>query len=673
MTGAWAKYDQDVARSCAETSSLLDRICYTHADRLGATFCYNNVFCALCNMRDYPKWLDKCKMFCVRPNPTEKYLPFSLLFNFGNRKGQELYRTLFQYNTSGSEWTSADGRNLPLECSPGKILLNGNCSSVIKAISGLAYNISILYVPKSSQSTSENGSSAFHLESANALDFWWPYFGKFTEKVHNILSPQQDYMNIEFTIIFPKAVDQLRNASVHQTNDGTVLKHPTFMYLLKGFIIATSKQRRDECENNIMRQLITDEFIVQINVNTSFTFTPFQEKQEHLFDDYYITKNNFSFLKANIETSLKMDLDISEVQMYCLSMSPELSCPFCTFTKLDYIVDINHDVFPPTMVITLKLQKVDLELKGANELNFVSITGTGDLRVCQHILQSKLSHLMLATVTRHTSLFLAQEILTIACISVSMLFLVLTFFTYILLLELRNSAGENIICLCSSLFFAQAFLIVASQIKETGYFCTVSGIVVHYLWLNVFCWCFTCSYNMFRVFTAKSRSPQLSGRSRKDLLRKFFLCLFAPALVVPTVIVGNMLSSEGKRIGYGNKHCSLDPPLLMYITLLTPVLGILLSNFLFYLISVIQIHNVRKLQTSDLMVKKENSKSIYIYLKLSTVTGTFWILTVISEATDIDALRIVAILLNGLQGVLIFLSFVCNKRVFNMYKHQLGF
>ncbi|CAG5118251.1 unnamed protein product [Candidula unifasciata] len=480
-------------------------------------------------------------------------------------------------------------------------------------------------------------------------------------------------MSLSSKIIIPKAAE-FWNTSTEQTNDETVLKQHSFVwYYLQGVIIAERTQGRDDFENDIIKHLIIDKFNIQFDGNTSLRFTAvvIQKNQKDLFDDYNLRKNNLTFLKSDLETVTALDIGAS--MTHSIYMSPELSCPFVSFNKSDYVIDVNNDVFPPKMIITLKFQRGKLEFRDTDKLIYLSVDDKENLQVCKQILDGKCSHLTSFIVVRDTALFRALQILTIVCIGLSMLFLVLTLLTYILLLELRNSAGVNIICLCCSLLFAQASLIVASQIRETGYFCTASAITIHYLWLKVFCWCFSCSYNMFRVFTAKTRSARSSSRSKKELLIKIFFCLITPALVVSGVIVGNLLSSGYKRTGYGHTFCSLDSLLLMYFTLLLPIMGILLSNFLFYIISVIEIYNARKLQTPDLLSKQELSKNIFIYLKLSTVTGTFWILTVITEATNINALRVIAILMNGLQGVFIFVSFVCNKRVLKMYKQKIGF
>ncbi|KAK0068874.1 adhesion G protein-coupled receptor E2 [Biomphalaria pfeifferi] len=56
-----------------------------------------------------------------------------------------------------------------------------------------------------------------------------------------------------------------------------------------------------------------------------------------------------------------------------------------------------------------------------------------------------------------------------------------------------------------------------------------------------------------------------------------------------------------------------------------------------------------------------------LYVKLSSVTGVYWIVTIVAELINRDVLWFISNLLNGLQGVAIFVSYMCNKRVYRLY------
>ncbi|GFO32005.1 G-protein coupled receptor mth [Plakobranchus ocellatus] len=84
-----------------------------------------------------------------------------------------------------------------------------------------------------------------------------------------------------------------------------------------------------------------------------------------------------------------------------------------------------------------------------------------------------------------------------------------------------------------------------------------------------------------------------------------------------------------------------------------------------------KIYSIRKLQSTDAL-KSKDRQNFLIYIKLSTITGAFWLVLILAEALDVDVLRFIAIVTNGLQGVFIFLSYVCNKRVLNLCKERFG-
>ncbi|XP_059168135.1 uncharacterized protein LOC131950077 [Physella acuta] len=94
--------------------------------------------------------------------------------------------------------------------------------------------------------------------------------------------------------------------------------------------------------------------------------------------------------------------------------------------------------------------------------------------------------------------------------------------------------------------------------------------------------------------------------------------------------------------------------------------AIILTDLTFFVITVTKIHRIRQLQSS-VFIHRDVMKNVFVYAKLSTLTGAFWTFAILAEAFDVTALRFLSILLNGLQGVFLFLSYVCNKRVVNLY------
>ena len=188
---------------------------------------------------------------------------------------------------------------------------------------------------------------------------------------------------------------------------------------------------------------------------------------------------------------------------------------------------------------------------------------------------------------------------------------------------------------------------------------------------------FVCCFHMFRVFAAKTRSS-FAGTPRSQtriFCQNVAFTFIMPALVIGTVITHSYFSSEigSPTIGYGTSSCYLDSVTLVGLTMLLPIVLVVVCNTSFFAFTIYKIHSVRSLHATD--SKSETNKSMqnfYIYLKLSSLTGAFWIVVVVNGFLEFEPLTVVSIVLNGLQGVFIFASYVCNKRVFDMYIRLLG-
>ncbi|KAI8780046.1 CD97 antigen [Biomphalaria glabrata] len=198
---------------------------------------------------------------------------------------------------------------------------------------------------------------------------------------------------------------------------------------------------------------------------------------------------------------------------------------------------------------------------------------------------------------------------------------------------------------------------------ESSALCKALGMTTHFLWLWMFSWSFICSYHMYKVFTAKTRPSPLSF---PGLWKNMIMSLAVPSTVIPSTAVFSYFKSNGKEIGYGYFECFLNSAYLVGLTVVGPLSVVTLCNIVFFAITVYNIYVVRSMRSSLNQDRQQNDWSVYA--RLSSVTGAFWAVAVVSEALDNNVLRFIYIILNGLQGVAIFLSFVCNTRVLRLYR-----
>ncbi|KAK7005053.1 adhesion G-protein coupled receptor D1, partial [Biomphalaria glabrata] len=137
---------------------------------------------------------------------------------------------------------------------------------------------------------------------------------------------------------------------------------------------------------------------------------------------------------------------------------------------------------------------------------------------------------------------------------------------------------------------------------------------------------------MFRVFTAGPRMNNERNMTR-ETWKWLSGSLVLPLSVVSSVITYNTFKSQGRELGYGNVQCYLDSPFFIGITVAAPLLVITLINVTFFLVTVYKMYSLRRLQSASFSNNAPDF-NMTIYVKLSTVTGMFWIVAVLAEFSD---------------------------------------
>ncbi|KAI8794477.1 adhesion G-protein coupled receptor D1, partial [Biomphalaria glabrata] len=386
-----------------------------------------------------------------------------------------------------------------------------------------------------------------------------------------------------------------------------------------------------------------------------------------------LLKPRVQFIKSKMHQtngSLKREYFTSTLHFLktFIKLSSLTLCKYVSFNETDYQITVNDTVTPPDVSISIDFNVTKIIIKNNKDLIMAEVTDEGRLNVCVDLLDRFVKESKEKSKRREKWCVeiacLVEYILTLTCFSLSAVCLLLTILTYLMLPELRTMAGLNNFFLSCSLLLAQLSSLASISIFQQGIHCKVLGVVTHFLWLWNFSWSFICSYHMLRVFTDQTRSRAL--RTTIGLMWKYMCGSFTmPVFVVMTCIGYNYFIIEQRNIGYGKTRCYLDSSLSVGVTVAAPVLIITAVNVTFFLKVVYTIYKVRTLQSMEAAGSDFDFK---IYMKLSTVTGIFWIVAFLAESMASDILKLMSVVLNGLQGVAIFYSFVCNKRVLMYWK-----
>ena len=253
---------------------------------------------------------------------------------------------------------------------------------------------------------------------------------------------------------------------------------------------------------------------------------------------------------------------------------------------------------------------------------------------------------------------------TLSCISV--ICLLLTLLTFILFPVLRTQPGLNNMFL--SLFFIGAYLALVFKASQTDsdIGCTILGGIVHFCWVLVFFWMNVCSIHMFRVFTSLGKMP--SRISFCLTLKYLIYSIISTAVMMGINVVVSIYVSNGETYGYGltnNNLCYIHYPLMVLVTMAVPANVIVLSNLIMFFIISMKIRNSSKIQKHT----QKDRNYFIIYARLSTVTGLTWLSSIPTILTGSTVFAYIFSVLNCSQGIFIFIAFICNKRVFNLYRN----
>ncbi|XP_021364540.1 latrophilin receptor-like protein A [Mizuhopecten yessoensis] len=255
-------------------------------------------------------------------------------------------------------------------------------------------------------------------------------------------------------------------------------------------------------------------------------------------------------------------------------------------------------------------------------------------------------------------------------IIVSMFCLLLTVLTYFLFKSLRTTPGKNNMFLSINLLIAQALFQFGAGQRALGLGCVVVGALIHYFWLSAVVWMNICSFHMFRVFSSLKAKTMSSQRDEKrDMVTYIIYSVLAPLVIVGLNILVNLVTSEWSHVGYGGCVCYISSSHMIMFTFAIPIAFLLSLNLIFFVIVII---SIRRTQHSKLS-SNQDQITIVVYLKLSCLTGASWIFGFLYMLINLDVLGYIFIVLTAGEGIFIFLSFICSKRVLKLYRGLLGY
>ncbi|XP_057653086.1 G-protein coupled receptor Mth2-like [Diorhabda carinulata] len=278
----------------------------------------------------------------------------------------------------------------------------------------------------------------------------------------------------------------------------------------------------------------------------------------------------------------------------------------------------------------------------------------------------------------------------------STVLLILTILVYVFIKEWKKMFGKILINYCMASLCVFIFLLIAqSKTTPTETECQFRAFSIIFFAIAQFSWANVMSFEIWITF-GTTRIYLGSSQKEKELKKFIFYSLYGwggPLLITLTIL----LFKKWKVLPYaiqpliGEQKCFFDIRLGNYAKLVfmnIPLLIIQTINMVFFIKTVLYCVKVRteinkrndsKMTNSAKKFSKDRQR-LFLIIKLSVVMGIGLIFEVITAFFDMSELgtvpkyiEIIFDLYNALQGVFIFIIFICKKKVFFALLHKYNF
>ena len=424
---------------------------------------------------------------------------------------------------------------------------------------------------------------------------------------------------------------------------------------VSGNITGSFHSERDTVEGELTENLLLHQWEVLVEYVGRVVFTPVPS--DH---DDEMSQSSVTYSEQYETEDLDLIANVSMPPTQGILLMRLLTCAFVNFGAQAHQFGNPAQIDQHKKIVLMKRRLLLADLRFS-----WMIDENGSLHVCA----DRLEEVITWEEARSSSLWLYA--LSMVVLPLSLLCLLLVLIVYALLPALRTQPGLNTMGTCTTLLVAQLTLILASHRVFSGLWCTALGILVHVSWLSTFCWTSVNSFHMFRAFSSTNDMRSGAG-SYRILAVNTAVTLLVPGAVVAIVMGLSWHRSGGQSIGYSSSTCYLDSTAMVGLSVVLPLSLIVALNLLLYMVTVYRIHKVCSLQARAESETDGGQQHVRACLRLSLLTGTTWLLSLVAEGLDLSWLRVLAILTNGGQGALLLLSYVTRRRVIVMLAVRLG-
>ena len=247
--------------------------------------------------------------------------------------------------------------------------------------------------------------------------------------------------------------------------------------------------------------------------------------------------------------------------------------------------------------------------------------------------------------------------LCIACLSISIVCLLIVLVTYCVFRELRTIPGIHLINLSISLLLAHFLWLLTTILDTSRTSCTVFAVFLHYFFLVSFTWMSVIAFDTWRAFCCKhwDRSRGVWYQMRGRVMRHTAVG-WLPALFF-VVICAALDQSNAVTIGYGgNTGCWVSNRVANLCIFTAPVALSLVFNVVYFVRTIKTIRQTQR-QTQNIAERTQKRSDFPIFARIAALMGFSWIFGFLAMFIS-KYLWYPFAILTTLQGVYIATAFV---------------
>ncbi|XP_036138668.1 G-protein coupled receptor Mth2 isoform X2 [Monomorium pharaonis] len=272
-----------------------------------------------------------------------------------------------------------------------------------------------------------------------------------------------------------------------------------------------------------------------------------------------------------------------------------------------------------------------------------------------------------------------------ACLLVSLPFLLLTFVIYSILPELQNMHGYTLRAHVASLFITYAIMYFGQQVSglaDDTTFCISLAYIFNFFFLSSFFWLNVTCFDIWSTFRElRSCRTNVKQEKKKFMIYSVYawgipLILNIICAIMDYIEIPNWIRPEicEKKFWFGEDRAKT---IYFYV----PMGATIISNICFFIATTVTImyqnkHTSKKLRDSESKRHNENKQRFNMYLKLFIVMGISWVMEIIAWSVEADlvpsAIWYPTDIINALQGFIIFIIFVCTKKIKHLLLKRYG-